>query len=195
VYIKDLRIFHQWDLRDIILVDNAVYSFAHQLDNGIPIFSYYKGKDDEQLLYLKEYLKSIVDKDVTTELKKTFQMRELYNSNIDFLLDFYENQEDQENSDDILDQIATLSREKRFSFQLTSLAYGKSKGSYDDNSSFSEKYEESSVVQNTNSQEIPRGYNESSAGMTRSSFPSGELKLAAESPTLETKVKAKRKKY
>lgn len=36
VYIKDLRIFEGWSLSDIILVDNAVYSFARQLDNGIP---------------------------------------------------------------------------------------------------------------------------------------------------------------
>ena len=40
VYIKDLRIFDR-PIEDIVIVDNAVYSFGFQLDNGIPIIPYY----------------------------------------------------------------------------------------------------------------------------------------------------------
>lgn len=30
----------------MVLVDNAAYSYAYQLDNAIPILPYYKGKND-----------------------------------------------------------------------------------------------------------------------------------------------------
>ena len=103
VYIKDLRVFHQWSLKDIVLVDNAVYSFGFQLDNGIPIFPYIQGKDDKQLLYLKEYLSLIVEKDLIKNLKKTFQMKFMYN--ID-LAGIYDESEDEDEDDyDILDRI------------------------------------------------------------------------------------------
>lgn len=39
VYIKDLRILYNRRLEDIVIVDNAAYSFSYQLDNGIPIIS------------------------------------------------------------------------------------------------------------------------------------------------------------
>ena len=45
VYVKDLRIIDR-DLSQLILVDNAAYSYAFQLDNAIPILPYYKGKND-----------------------------------------------------------------------------------------------------------------------------------------------------
>jgi len=39
-YVKDLRILGR-DLSRVVLVDNAAYSYAFQLSNGIPIISYY----------------------------------------------------------------------------------------------------------------------------------------------------------
>lgn len=44
-YIKDLRILGR-PLKDILLIDNAAYSYAFQLDNGVPIIPYFKGKND-----------------------------------------------------------------------------------------------------------------------------------------------------
>ena len=119
VYVKDLRVFHQWDLEDIVLVDNAVYSFAFQLDNGIPIIPYYKGKDDKQLLYLKEYLELIVEKDVIKDLKRTFMSTELSNMDLDKIVERYCFDEDSdENEFDILDKMfeQQLIREKSQSF-------------------------------------------------------------------------------
>ena len=46
-YIKDLRIIKNRSLKDIILVDNLVHSFGLQIDNGIPILEYLKGKEDK----------------------------------------------------------------------------------------------------------------------------------------------------
>ena len=122
VYIKDLRVFTQWEMSDIILVDNAVYSFGFQLDNGIPIFPYIQGKDDKQLLYLKEYLQVINKNNVIKDLKKTFKMKELYESDIDSFLDFYGESEDSDEipNDQILDQMLiseSFSRIKGKSFQ------------------------------------------------------------------------------
>jgi CTD small phosphatase-like protein 2 len=53
VYVKDLRIFEQnRNLEDLLIVDNAVYSFGYQLENGIPIIPFYEDKEDEELLHL-----------------------------------------------------------------------------------------------------------------------------------------------
>ncbi len=49
IYIKDLRIFKGRNLKDIILVDNAAYSFGYQIENGIPIIPYYDNKEDREL--------------------------------------------------------------------------------------------------------------------------------------------------
>ena len=55
-YIKDLRIFRNISLENIILVDNAVTSFGEQLSNGIPIPSYKEDPDDRELNHLIKYL-------------------------------------------------------------------------------------------------------------------------------------------
>ena len=38
VFVKDLRILDR-NLKDVVIVDNAVHSFGNQLDNGIPVVS------------------------------------------------------------------------------------------------------------------------------------------------------------
>jgi len=40
----------------MIIVDNAVYSFGYQLDNGIPIIPFYEDKNDEELMHLIFYI-------------------------------------------------------------------------------------------------------------------------------------------
>ena len=57
VNIKDLRIFSNRRVEDIVIVDNAAYSFAYQLDNGIPIISWYEDRYDRELFKLIDYLK------------------------------------------------------------------------------------------------------------------------------------------
>lgn len=59
VYIKDLSIFKDVDLKDVIIIDNSVLSFAYHLDNGIPILPYYKEKNDSELGCLAYYLLAI----------------------------------------------------------------------------------------------------------------------------------------
>lgn len=65
VYVKDLRVFEGRSLADMVLVDNAAYSFSFQIDNGIPIVPFYHHKEDVELKKLLIYLQNLKDcKDV-----------------------------------------------------------------------------------------------------------------------------------
>jgi TFIIF-interacting CTD phosphatase-like protein len=46
-------------MKDMVIVDNLVSSFAYQLENGIPIIEWYCDKQDSELLYLASYLRDI----------------------------------------------------------------------------------------------------------------------------------------
>ena len=60
----------------MILIDNAAYSYAYQIDNGIPILPYFKGKNDFQLKALQTYIQSMMfQKDVRELNKKTFKLQ------------------------------------------------------------------------------------------------------------------------
>lgn len=56
---KDLRVIGNRSLNDMIIVDNAAYSFAFQIDNGLPIIPYYNDKEDRELKHLIEFMKAI----------------------------------------------------------------------------------------------------------------------------------------
>jgi len=59
IYVKDLRLFKNIDLKKIIIIDNSALSFAFHLESGIPILPYYDNKDDVELLTLVNYMNSI----------------------------------------------------------------------------------------------------------------------------------------
>ena len=54
--VKDLRIFKGVDLKNVILLDNSMYSFAAQLKNGVLINSFYYDKNDTELYNVLGYL-------------------------------------------------------------------------------------------------------------------------------------------
>lgn len=70
VYIKDLRIFRNVNLKDIIIVDNAVYSFGVQLDNGIPITPFKEDPDDTEFKHLIKHLEKCAKADDMREVNK-----------------------------------------------------------------------------------------------------------------------------
>lgn len=75
VFVKDLRILGNRNLSDIVLVDNAAYSYFFQMDNGIPIIPYYEGKNDFELKHLIDYIVEIENvKDVREVNKKFFKL-------------------------------------------------------------------------------------------------------------------------
>ena len=70
-YIKDLSIFDKYyDLKNIVIIDNSVLSFAYHLNNGIPIVPYYDSEEDSELTILGFYLITIYDYDDLREANK-----------------------------------------------------------------------------------------------------------------------------
>lgn len=70
VYIKDLAKLEK-DLRNVVLLDNNIYSYAFQRENGIPIRSWYGDYNDIELYKLVPLLKNLSGfYDVRTEIPK-----------------------------------------------------------------------------------------------------------------------------
>jgi Dullard-like phosphatase family protein len=67
-YVKDLSMFTNVPRKDMLMLDNFIYSFALDLENGIPIKPYYKGKDDYELEYLCNLLMQIKNEPESTTL-------------------------------------------------------------------------------------------------------------------------------
>jgi len=77
LHVKDLRVIGNRNLQDIILVDNAAYSFGFQLENGIPIIPFYDNKADQELRNLIPYLKFLSSvKDLREVNKQTFKLHQ-----------------------------------------------------------------------------------------------------------------------
>ena len=61
-YVKDLDIFkNDFDLKDIVIIDNSILSFAYHLNNGIPVVPFYDSQIDIELPLLSYYLLSIAN--------------------------------------------------------------------------------------------------------------------------------------
>lgn len=77
-FIKDLRIVSNRDLKNILIVDNLAHSFGFQIENGVPILEWYDSEKDQELLYLKEYLKEAALQDDVREFNiKRLKLQEL----------------------------------------------------------------------------------------------------------------------
>lgn len=91
VYIKDLRIIANRRLKDIVMVDNAAYSFAYQLDNGIPIISWHNDYHDRELYNLIDYIKALATTDDIRDInRQTFHLITFYEDYISEFLSYDE---------------------------------------------------------------------------------------------------------
>ena len=94
---KDLRVFKNVDMKDMLLVDNAVYSFGVQLSNGIPITPFKEDKTDKEFLFLKRFLADIRNyDDLRQPIGAAFCLEELYSSdkyNFDEFIEYYDYEE------------------------------------------------------------------------------------------------------
>jgi CTD small phosphatase-like protein 2 len=72
-FLKDLTILGR-DLRRAVLVDNSPHAFGYQVDNGIPIESWFDDPEDRELLKLERFLRSLHGKeDVRDVVREKFQ--------------------------------------------------------------------------------------------------------------------------
>ena len=100
IYVKDLRIFKNVKIENMIIIDNSVLSFSFQLENGIPILPFYDNKDDIELKYLTNYLSNIYNvEDLRVENNRSIKMDYFLKSVKEKLNNNYKSNEDnRENS-------------------------------------------------------------------------------------------------
>ena len=94
-YIKDLRILEkegQNNIDRIFLIDNSLYSFANNLNNGILVYSFYHDSEDDELLQLNSYLEDLASSCNPLETNiETFNLEQIMTC-----IDDNDNEEEQE---------------------------------------------------------------------------------------------------
>ncbi|KAG7396254.1 CTD small phosphatase-like protein 2 [Phytophthora boehmeriae] len=85
-YLKDLNVLGR-DLSKVLLVDNSPHAFGYQVNNGIPIETWYDDEGDAELLNLLPFLEGLVGvDDVRPIVEKQFQIQKLIDATPDEII-------------------------------------------------------------------------------------------------------------
>lgn len=75
VLCKDLGFFSGVSLKQILICDNIISNFRLHLDNGVPVTSWTGEKEDQELIYLMDYLGKVSSvEDVREVNRQLFQL-------------------------------------------------------------------------------------------------------------------------
>ena len=100
-YVKDLDTLDKYyNLKDIVIIDNSILSFAYHLYNGIPIVPFINQPNDTELMFTAHYLISIANyDDLSLENKKHLNLDNLL-SEAKILNEIEDNEEEEEEEED-----------------------------------------------------------------------------------------------
>jgi len=59
-YIKDLRVFENRDLKNMVLVDNSPFIYLTMLENAVPIIPFTTCRKDREMNGLLNYLSELI---------------------------------------------------------------------------------------------------------------------------------------
>jgi CTD small phosphatase-like protein 2 len=92
LYVKDLNMFKgEVSLKNILIIDNNVYSFAFQLENGIPILDFMGDKNDTELIKVMHTLYHLKGfDDLGMENEKIFKLKDIYNQDMNAYIRYYD---------------------------------------------------------------------------------------------------------
>jgi hypothetical protein len=77
-------------LAQVLFVDNALFSFACNLKNGIPVVDYIGQPDDTELVKVSKYLRSVSQQDNLMEANEsTFCLQSIIESDITTFIKYY----------------------------------------------------------------------------------------------------------
>ena len=81
--VKDLRLINR-RLQDVVIVDNSIFSFAFQLDNGVPIIPWVNDPLDTELQQLIEYFYAVSEVNDVREFNRSlFRLETFYDDYVD----------------------------------------------------------------------------------------------------------------
>ena len=106
-YVKDLDILNEYyDLKDVVIIDNSVLSFAFHLHNGIPIVPYYDEDKDGSLYVVGLYLLHIFPENDLREANKK-------QINLDSFLEEAKKQKEEDEEENVIEEEAKDDEEEK----------------------------------------------------------------------------------